>query len=100
MIRQFSVRRLRGRSEEQLVAVLQSHLLDGVDTVVIAPLLDAPAPARHGLAVSVTVEEKTLRLAVNQLATVPARALAGEVGSLRAYEDEIRRALERLFTGF
>jgi hypothetical protein len=34
------------------------------------------------------------------MVNIDARRLKSRVGDLRLYEDDIRRALERLFTGF
>ncbi len=100
MIGQFTVRRLRGRSKDQLVLVLQSHLVEGVDTVIVAPLLIAPQPLSAGLAVAVDVGGTSYQAALNQLGAVPMHALGAQIASAEQLEDDIRRGLDRLFTGF
>jgi toxin CcdB len=100
VIEQFSVRRLRGRSRDQHVLVLQSHLLEGVDTVLVAPLLSAPKPESAGLAVTLSVGGREFHAALNQMAAIPAQVIGAEVARADALEDEIRRGLDRLFTGF
>lgn len=79
---------------------LQSHHLDGFDTVVIAPLIDAAARVPTRVDVCVEFEGRRLLVAVSELTST---AFAGHlriVGDLKAHEDAIRRALDRLFTGF
>ena len=100
MIGQFTVRRLRGRAKDQLVLVLQSHLLEGVDTVIVAPLLSAPQPLSSGLAVAVDVDGKQYQAALSQLGAVPMQAMGTQLASAEHLEDEIRRGIDRLFTGF
>ena len=91
----------RSRRIAPLVVVLQSHLLDDIATVVVAPLLRAaerPAFTQVGMAVAFNGEDYTLSLA--ELSAVDARRLSRSLGSLQEIEYDIRRALDRLFTGF
>lgn len=79
---------------------LQSHYLDGFDTVVIAPMIDAAARVPTRVDVFVEFEGRRLLVAVSELTST---ALAGHlriIGDLKTHEDDIRRALDRLFTGF
>ena len=83
------------------VVVLQSHLLDDLPTVIVAPLLrpaERPAFTDVGMHVSFSGEGYTLSVA--ELSATDARRLSRPVGSLRDYDYEIRRALDRVFTGF
>ena len=47
-----------------------------------------------------TVEGRPLVVALTEMGSVRAALLSEEVADLAAHEDEIRRALDRLFTGF
>lgn len=83
------------------VVVLQSHHLGAMPTAVIAPLL--PAEGRQPYAeISVAVDFEGARylISVGELAAVESKWLQRPRGNLSDYEDEIRRALDRLFTGF
>lgn len=79
---------------------LQSHHLDDFDTVVIAPMIEASARIPTRVDVSVEFEGRPLLVAVSELTST---ALAGRlriVGDVKTQEDAIRRALDRLFSGF
>jgi toxin CcdB len=84
-----------------LVVVVQSHLLDNLPTVVIAPSLrpvERPAFTYVGMPVAFDGQDYTLSVA--ELSAIDVRRLARPLGSLQEFEYEIRRALDRLFTGF
>jgi toxin CcdB len=84
-----------------LVVVLQSHLLDAMPTVVIAPMLIAHEFTAYSRT-SAQVEFDDLRYVVSiaELAAADVRRLTNSQGSLLAFEDDIRRALNVVFTGF
>ena len=83
------------------VVVVQSHFLDGVPTVIIAPLLrQADRPAYADVSVSLRFADQDLVLSLAELVTVDRAMLRRSRGTLREHEDDIRRALERVFTGF
>ena len=46
------------------------------------------------------IDGDPLVIVLTELAGVQGRSLTRRVGSLLAHEDDIRRALDRLFTGF
>jgi toxin CcdB len=102
-LRQFDVLpnpNVASRRYAPFVAVLQSHHLDPIDTVVLAPLVnDAERPV-SSLEISVNLSGEPLVLVIAELAGVRREGLGKPVGSLRPWEDEIRRAFERLLTGF
>ena len=101
MIQQFDVCRLRAARADSLVVVLQSHLLTAVtDTVIVAPLLEITPVADNGYVLDVLVEEERRQVVLSQLAAVPQKSLGRPVSTLSAYEDELRRGLDRIFTGF
>lgn len=82
------------------LAVLQSHHLDPIDTVLLAPLVNDALRAVNSVDVRVELAGQHLVLVIAEVAGVPRQGLGAVVGSVASYEDEIRRALERLFTGF
>lgn len=82
------------------LVVLQSHHLHLIDTVIVAPLiLDAARPLTQ-IDVPVAVNGKALIAAMSELANMPEKLLRAAVASLSPAEDDLRRALDRLFTGF
>ena len=99
-VRSFRNPRSAGQPYAPFLVSLQSHYLDGFDTVVIAPMIEADARVPPRLDVLVEFEGRRLLAAVSELTST---ALAGQlrvVGDLKAHEDGIRRALDRLFSGF
>lgn len=104
MIRQFDLFRTprsRGSSEAPLICVLQSHYLEALNTVVVAPLLLATGtPTQSQAAVPITFHDVDYVLDTSLLANIERTPLRRPVGSLLEYEFDIRRALDRLFTGF
>jgi len=104
VIRQFDVFENpspRSRPVAPYVAVLSSHHIDGLATVLVAPMVRA-VPGEHFTRVSAAVSFRgeDLMLSLPELAPIPRKALGPGLGALGGYEDQIRRALERLFTGF
>lgn len=104
MIRQYDVFNNPGastRTQVPYVVILQSHFFEALPTVVIAPLMRLEQSARASK-VLVEVEFAGEGLVVNAafLSHIEHRELGRSRGSLAAYEDDIRRALDRLFTGF
>ncbi len=83
------------------LVVLQSHYLAAMDTTVVAPLIwRGLLPPDAAFALAVEFQGRPLTLAVQQLSSVSVRRLGQVVGDLAAYDLEIARAWERLFTGF
>ena len=83
------------------VVVLQSHLLGRLPSAVVAPLLiDDGRSAYAEASVIVDLLGATYILSALELGVVDAEGLRRAVGSLKDYEYEIRRALDRVFTGF
>ena len=104
MIRQFEVVRnpnqaTRGRVP--YLMVLQSHHLHVLATVVVAPLVRSESVQADGLvSLSVLFGDESLTLAVGLMANIEQRVLGPSLGSLLDQEFDIRRAIDRLFTGF
>ena len=82
------------------VVVLQSHLLEAMPTVIVAPmlLLEGRRPYKH-VSASVRFNDGDFIVSVSEMAMIEVRQLA-TVGSLADYEFEIRRAVDGVFTGF
>lgn len=104
MIHQFDVfanPSMRSRAEAPYVAVLQSHHAADLPTVVVAPVYrpQAALPLSE-LSIRVEIGGQTLVVFAPELVGVSATLLRQRTASLAAYEDDIRRALDRLFTGF
>ena len=88
------------RAGAPFVVVLSSHLLGDLIEAVVAPVRRGASAGVPGLEVPVVIDGETLLVSVSGIAGIRATALRNRKGSLLAYEDEIRRALDRLFTGF
>lgn len=88
------------RGAAPFVVILSSHLLGELSDIVVAPLRRGVAGGLPGLEVPVVVEGETLLISLPGLAGIRAASLRSRKGSLLAHEDDIRRALDRLFTGF
>lgn len=77
--------------------MLQSHFVK-LEVVVVAPMtVDKTA---NGIDVGVEHEGSAYVLAVSEIGSTPRESLRRPVGSIARHEDDIRRAPDRLFTGF
>lgn len=90
----------QSRAFAPFVVVLQSHHLESLDTVVVAPLVSDARRTVPGIDLPVDVAGRALTLVMGELGSVPRARLRLPVGDMRGDEDAIRRALERTFTGF
>ena len=104
MIRQYDVfdnPSATTRAKVPYVVVLQSHLFEALPTLVIAPMMRLDQSVQGGK-ILVEVNFADERLVVNTafLANIERLRLGRSRGSLLAYEDDIRRAVDRLFTRF
>lgn len=87
----------RTRRFAPYVVSVQSHLLEALPTVLVAPIyrvVERPAYSK----VSVMGQELIVSLA--EIAPMDAQRLRRPLGDLTQYEGELRRALDRVFTGF
>ena len=104
MIRQFDVfpnPAVEMRRGVPFVVVLQSHLLDALDTVIAAPIYPVVRMQPDGLInLPVEVESAAYTLAMGALGNVERRRLGKSIANLRDHDYAIQRALDRLFTGF
>lgn len=104
MIRQFDLidnPSQRSRAIAPLVMVVQSHLYDEGPTLLVAPLFQmSPAALLTKVTIPVWHDGVDYILMLSELGAIERRAASKVRGSLLAHEDDIRRALDRLFTGF
>lgn len=88
------------RSIAPFLVVLSSHHLRDFSEVVVAPAVNDADRVVGELEVGVEIAGEQLTLIVSELFSLSAAALRRRAGSLAEHEDDIRRALDRLFTGF
>lgn len=89
------------RAKAPFLVVLQSHFLDALSTTIVAPLFwPHVIPAENGVMLAVDLGEDQFVLDLALLANIETRRLRRTVGSLAKYDLEIRRAVDRLLTGF
>lgn len=82
------------------LVVLSSHHLIGFDDAIVAPLVNDADRVVPELELSIEIEGEPLTLVISELSTLEQQSLKVRVGSLSEHEFDIRRALDRLFTGF
>ena len=83
------------------LVVLQSHLIAASNLTVVAPLLRSDGQSAFTLtSVPVRFAEEDYILLAAELTSIDSQHLRRAVGNLSSYEDAIRRALDRVFTGF
>lgn len=90
----------RSRGHAPCFVVLQSHHLHQLDSVVVAPVLRDAERALSSLDLEVEVFGEPLVVALGEIFSLETHVLKGARGSLANREDDIRRGLDRLFTGF
>ena len=80
---------------------LQSHHAGDLPTVVVAPLYRAETfDVLTKLSVEIRCDGLDLVASMPEMVAISAALLHRKVDNLAAYEDDIRRAVDRLFTGF
>jgi len=90
------------RKEIPFLLDLQTDLLDGLATRVVAPLLRASADEKvaQNLSPRFIVQQMEVVISTPELAGIPVRMLGEKIGSLSKNRDEIIAALDFLFTGY
>ncbi len=79
------------------VAMIQSHFVE-LDVLIVAPL--TTDKLANGIDVALDHDDREFVLALSELGSVPRHSLGRPQGSVMRHEDTIRRALDRLFSGF
>ncbi|MDP3403864.1 MAG: CcdB family protein [Brevundimonas sp.] len=104
MIRQFDLvdnPSPQSRVIAPFLMVVQSHLYEEGPTLLVAPLLRMDSNAvLTKVSLAVSHERQTYILMLSEMGAISRRTVTIVRGSLLAHEDDIRRALDRLFTGF
>ena len=90
----------RSRAVSPYFVILQSHHLRDLGSVVVAPLLRDVARPMTILDVQVEISGEKLVVALGEIFSIEQVLLRERVGSIAAHEDLLRRAFDRLFTGF
>lgn len=88
------------RSIAPFPVVLSSHHLRDLSEVIVAPAVNDAGRTVGDLEVLVDIAGEPLTLVVSELFSLTATVLHQRAGSLAEREDDIRRALDRLFTEF
>lgn len=102
-MRQFDVFRnpsLEARKVAPFLVMLSSHHLRGIDEIIVAPLVNDAAETVGELEILVEIEGERLTLVISEMFSITQTRLRGAVDNLSYREDDIRRAIDRLFTGF
>lgn len=79
---------------------MQSHLLESHVAVVAPMILQDGRSAFTLTSVAVAFAGEPYIVLAGELTSIESKWLQRSIGDLLAYEDELRRALDRLFTGF
>ena len=82
------------------VIVLSSHHAAGLTEAIIAPVMRARAVPVSAFEVPIDRDDEVLLISVAGLTAIRQTDLRRKIGSAIEHEDDIRRALDRLFTGF
>ncbi|HJV40860.1 CcdB family protein [Caulobacter sp.] len=88
------------REAVPLVVVLSSHHATGLTEAIVAPVLRGRTLPVSAFEIPLNRDEDILLISMTGMTAVRETDLRHRVGSAIAYEDAIRRALDRLFTGF
>ncbi|MDB5474748.1 MAG: hypothetical protein JWP49_259 [Phenylobacterium sp.] len=102
-MRQFDVLQnpnVETRPYPPFVIVLQSHHLDPLATIFLAPPVVDAERQMSSLDIAIEFQGRRLVLAEAEAAGVPRQGLGRSLGSVVEHEEEIRRAFDRLMTGF
>ena len=91
---------LSTRGYSPWVAVLQSHHLEPLETIFLAPLVNDATRILNPVDIPVEFNGQQLVIAIGEAAGVPKSGYSRVVGSVSHQEDAIRRGFERLLGGF
>lgn len=91
----------RSRTAAPFIVLMQSHFVDEMPSALIAPLIREPRSGDFTrVSLLIRLNDEALHLSLAEMAPIARSGLKKPVGNLRSHEDDIRRALDRLFTGF
>ena len=91
----------RSRAAAPFIVLMQSHFVDEMPSALIAPLIREPRSGDFTrISIPVRLNDEALHISLAEMAPIARSDLKRSVANLLAHEDAIRRALDRLFTGF
>ena len=90
----------QSRRHAPYFAVLQSHYLTPLESVLVAPIVRDATRAISVLDVEIELDGEQLVLTIGELFSIDRGLLRTIRGSFADHEDAIRRAIGRAFTGF
>lgn len=82
------------------VVVLSSHHASGLTEAIVAPVLKGRSNPVSAFEIPLERDADVLLISVTGMVAIRHTDLRRRVGSAAEHEDDIRRALDRLFTGF
>jgi toxin CcdB len=88
------------RAAVPFVVVLSSHHAVGLAETIVAPILKGRDVAVNAFEIPLERDGDILLINVTGMTAIRETDLKRRIGSAAAHEDAIRRALDRLFTGF
>jgi hypothetical protein len=89
------------RDRAPYLVVLQSHFLQALTTVIVAPLIPIQIVQPDGaISLPISFQEQDFTLDIGLMANIDRRRLKRAVGHLGQHDYAISRAIDRLFTGF
>jgi toxin CcdB len=88
------------RTAVPFVVILSSHHATGLTEAIIAPVLKGRAIPVSAFEIPVERDGDILLISVTGMIAIRQTDLRRRIGSAAEHEDAIRRALDRLFTGF
>ncbi len=89
-----------GRKHAPCVVVLQSHHLNLLQTLLLAPLVNDAEKIVSSVDVAIEFNGNQLVLVIAEMAGVSRSGVGRVLGNVREHEDAIRRAIDRVFCGF
>lgn len=88
------------RGAVPFVVVLSSHLLGDLTEIIVAPVLFGRSVPLNALEIQIEHDATRFLVSVTGMTAIRRRDLRRRIRSVQAYEDAIRRAVDRLFTAF
>lgn len=88
------------RASVPFVIILSSHYATGLTETIVAPVMRGRAAPVTAFEIPMERDDETLLIGITGMTAIRQTDLRRRVGSTAEREDDIRRALDRLFAGF
>ena len=88
------------RKAVPFVIILSSHHASGLTEAIVAPVLKGRTNPINAFEIPLERDGDVLLISVTGMIAIRQTDLRRKIGSAPQHEDAIRRALDRLFTGF